>query len=217
MYFLLQSSSAAPTDRTPMGGMTSFTLILIAVLAVVVIIGLIVGTRLKHRRKEGIAEFEREEAAELERQQSRAAPAPAAAAAPLDEPPAAAPATAPLPPPLDDGPAPGGMISQQGAYSTPSPQPAAPPAPAPPTAGPADGGELTQLKGLGPKVAAAMADAGITSLAQLAALSPDAEAALDARLGTFRGRLARDRWVEQARLLTSGDRAGYEAAFGKLG
>ena len=29
--------------------------------------------------------------------------------------------------------------------------------------------------------------------------------------------MMRDRWIEQAKLLSAGDRAGYEAAFGKLG
>jgi hypothetical protein len=29
--------------------------------------------------------------------------------------------------------------------------------------------------------------------------------------------MARDRWIEQAQLLAAGDRAGYEATFGKLG
>lgn len=77
--------------------------------------------------------------------------------------------------------------------------------------------DLTQIKGLGPKLVVALADHGITRVEQLAALGPDEAAALDARLGDFQGRMARDRWIEQATLLAAGDRAGYEAAFGKLG
>ncbi|WP_353203852.1 hypothetical protein [Sphingomonas sp.] len=77
--------------------------------------------------------------------------------------------------------------------------------------------ELTRIKGLGPKLAATLADLGITRVAQIAALSPQAAAALDAQLGVFEGRMARDRWIEQATLLAAGDTAGYEAAFGKLG
>ncbi len=42
-------------------------------------------------------------------------------------------------------------------------------------------------------------------------------AQLDAQLGAFQGRMERDRWREQARFLAQGDRAGYEAQFGKLG
>lgn len=98
------------------------------------------------------------------------------------------------------------------------PQPTGDAAAPPPTS---DGGvfadDLTQIKGLGPKLAATLAERGITRIDQLAALGPEEEAALDAQLGTFSGRMARDRWVEQARLLSAGDRAGYEAAFGKLG
>lgn len=77
--------------------------------------------------------------------------------------------------------------------------------------------DLTQIKGLGPKIAATLAERGITRVDQIAALSPAAAAELDGTLGTFQGRMARDRWVEQARLLSVGDRAAYEAAFGKLG
>lgn len=85
------------------------------------------------------------------------------------------------------------------------------PAPAAPVA------DLTTLKGLGPKVAAQLAARGIVSIADLAALSPDDADRLDSELGVFRGRMTRDRWVEQAQLLSSGDRAAYEAKFGKLG
>ena len=77
--------------------------------------------------------------------------------------------------------------------------------------------ELTRIKGLGPKLAATLADLGITRVEQIAALSPGTAAELDAKLGSFQGRMARDRWIEQATLLAAGDTAGYEAAFGKLG
>ena len=96
----------------------------------------------------------------------------------------------------------------RGSAAVPSPVPAG---------GNAIATDLTQIKGLGPKLAATLAERGITRVDQLAALGPDEAAALDAQLGTFSGRMARDRWVEQATLLSAGDRAGYEAAFGKLG
>lgn len=76
---------------------------------------------------------------------------------------------------------------------------------------------LTRLKGLGPKAAALLAERGVGDVARLAALSDTAAAALDADLGEFSGRLSRDRWVEQARLLAAGDTDAYEKAFGKLG
>lgn len=75
---------------------------------------------------------------------------------------------------------------------------------------------LTQLKGLGPKVALRLNELGIASVPQLAALDDVSAARIDAQLGTFAGRLARDRWVEQARFLTADDRAGFEARFGNL-
>jgi predicted flap endonuclease-1-like 5' DNA nuclease len=89
------------------------------------------------------------------------------------------------------------------------------PAPAPAAVGPADG-PVTQLKGLGPKVAGRLAELGITTVGQIAALSDDEASALDARLGAFSGRMTRDRWLEQARFLAQGDRAGFEAVFGRL-
>ena len=60
--------------------------------------------------------------------------------------------------------------------------------------------DLTRIKGLGPKLAATLAEHSITHIAQIAALSPAAAADLDARLGAFQGRMARDRWIEQATL-----------------
>jgi predicted flap endonuclease-1-like 5' DNA nuclease len=77
--------------------------------------------------------------------------------------------------------------------------------------------DLTVIKGLGPKAAAQLHSLGISRYAQIAGLTESQAAALDARMGTFKGRIARDRWIEQARYLAAGDRAGFEATFGKLG
>lgn len=98
------------------------------------------------------------------------------------------------------------------------PQPAAAlPAEAPlPAADGAADRPVTLLKGLGPKVAARLGELGVTTVGQVAALDHDAAQALDAQLGAFRGRMERDRWVEQARFLAAGDTAGFEAVFGKL-
>ena len=97
---------------------------------------------------------------------------------------------------------------------TPEPEAFFQPAPAIPT-GPAD--ELTRMKGVGPKVASMLSAMGITRYDQIAAWSDDDVARIDAQLGTFKGRITRDQWIEQARLLAAGDRAGFEAKFGKLG
>lgn len=77
--------------------------------------------------------------------------------------------------------------------------------------------ELTRLKGVGPKLAAMLNQEGITRYEQLASLDGPELAALEERLGNFKGRLTRDRVVEQARYLASGDTDGFEATFGKLG
>ena len=77
--------------------------------------------------------------------------------------------------------------------------------------------DLRQIKGLGPKVAAQLNALGITRFDQLAALDPAGRATLDAQLGPFAGRMARDQWVEQAELLARNDIAAFEAKFGKIG
>lgn len=76
--------------------------------------------------------------------------------------------------------------------------------------------ELQTMKGLGPKLASLLRAQGLTRFEQIAALTPDDLAGLDAHFGAFKGRLARDRIVEQAAFLARGDREGYERAFGKL-
>ena len=82
-------------------------------------------------------------------------------------------------------------------------------------AGPPD--ELTTMKGVGPKVAALLNGLGVTRYDQIAAWSDADVARVDAQLGAFKGRVTRDQWVEQARLLAAGDKTDYEANFGKLG
>lgn len=77
--------------------------------------------------------------------------------------------------------------------------------------------ELTRIKGLGPKAQAVLNGFGVHRFATLAALEPDQANELDARLGAFKGRIFRDRWIEQARYLEQDDIAGFEKEFGKLG
>ena len=84
-------------------------------------------------------------------------------------------------------------------------------------AGAAGGDDLQLLKGIGPKLVARLHELGITRYSQLAGLSETEVTVLDDRLGPFRGRIARDRLVEQAQYLARGDTDGFEARFGKLG
>lgn len=81
---------------------------------------------------------------------------------------------------------------------------------------PSAGDDLLRIKGLGPKMKALLASLGITSYAQIAGWSDADLDDLDGKLGAFAGRPRRDKWVEQARLLASGDTGAYEAEFGKL-
>ena len=78
------------------------------------------------------------------------------------------------------------------------------------------GDDLTRIKGLGPKISTALNALGVTRYAEIAAWTDEDVARIDAQLGAFAGRATRDNWIEQAKLLSSGDTAAYEAKFGKL-
>ncbi|WP_448662232.1 hypothetical protein ACG3SL_16380 [Sphingomonas sp. CJ20] len=169
------------------------------------------GTMLAKRRSQARAELEargevavEESGRPLEQPAVPVAPSPAAAEGVTE---------APAPAPLADEPiaAAAPLDASPAALAASDPAPVAAPEPA------ADAGDdLTRLKGVGPRLAERLNALGITRFAQLAALAPEDAAALDAQLGNFQGRLQRDRWIEQAGFLASGDVAGYEAVFGKL-
>ena len=91
---------------------------------------------------------------------------------------------------------------------------ASPPVPPAPPPGEAD--DLTRIKGLGPKLAEQLNALGVTRFAQIAAWDEAEIDRIDALLGRFQGRIRRDDWQGQARLLAEGDTAGYEARFGRL-
>lgn len=203
--------------------LTTLSLVLIAVLALLTIAGIVWGARLKRKRVEASRiEQERIEteapntASEtasqpIEEVETSAAPTPpvvrtAETPAPVAPTPPPRGATPERVTPLDDEP-----------IAAAAPQDASPASEAtvPATEAPSEA-PVTVLKGLGPKVAARLAELGVTRVGEIAALDDDDAAALDAQLGPFRGRMARDRWVEQARFLAAGDRAGFEAVFGKL-
>ena len=76
--------------------------------------------------------------------------------------------------------------------------------------------DLCILKGVGPKFADALHAAGFYNFAQIAGLTPVEVDRLDDQLGAFRGRIARDRIVEQADYLARNDTDGFEQRFGKL-
>jgi predicted flap endonuclease-1-like 5' DNA nuclease len=170
--------------------MTTANLIIIALAMVLVVVAILYGARQSSRRNAAIEERNEHEDALIERTEA----AHEVADAPVETPP-----VAPAPPPLTE-------VAPVVA--------AVPPVAATPVV--TNANELGQLKGVGPKLAARLAELGYTSFDQIAALTPVEADALDAQLGTFKGRLTRDRWIEQADYLAKNDRAGFEAAFGKL-
>jgi predicted flap endonuclease-1-like 5' DNA nuclease len=223
---------------------TSIHFVLIGLFALLAVAIILIGMRRRARRKaaERVVE-DRLEQAEHEAPPPSPTPAPVADAAPppptARDMPAAPPPVTPAPPPVMPAPPPLGdplafpepdapaPLSDE-PIAAAAPQDASPAAeaasepaveaidPLTGTAGDPAAGPLTQLKGLGPKVQALLAARGIATVGDLARLSDAEAAALDADLGPFAGRMARDRWLDQARLLAAGDRAGFEAQFGRL-
>ena len=80
--------------------------------------------------------------------------------------------------------------------------------------GPSD--DFQRMKGVGPKFADLLKARGFVRFEQLGSLSAEEIDRLDQALGPFRGRLKRDRIVEQAQYLAAGDEDGFQQKFGKL-
>lgn len=76
--------------------------------------------------------------------------------------------------------------------------------------------DLLQLKGIGPKLNALLGTLGVSRFDQIAAWGAGEVAKVDEHLGSFKGRIDREQWIEQAGLLSSGKIAAFEAKFGKL-
>lgn len=195
-------------------------LLVLAIFAIAVIVAIVWGARLKHRRRTAERDIaDHNDTIEQAATPAPVAPEPAPLAAPTP-PPAAEPVPvetrdeAPLTPthdPIADEP-----IAATGPLeAAPATEAASPPSAAAIGGSPADA-PVSTLKGLGPKLATRLGELGITTVGQVAALSDDEAARLDAQLGPFSGRMTRDRWIEQARFLAAGDTAGFEAVFGRL-
>ncbi|MDO6416401.1 hypothetical protein Q4F19_18595 [Sphingomonas sp. BIUV-7] len=172
--------------------MSQTTIIIIAVIAVIALLVLV----LLRSRKQHVT-FDRN-AAPTVAPLAKVAPQPAA----------------PKPAPIEEGHGVGSEISAAvedvvdqfiGIDAHPSGQPV-------PT-----GDALTTLKGLGPKAESLLHTLGVTTFEQIAAWDQGDVEAIDAQMGAFKGRIVRDKWVAQARLLANGDTAAFEEQFGKLG
>jgi len=200
-------------DGGPLWLTLSFVLIGLGILAALFVLAW--GTRLARRRQE--ARQELDERGELDEGGAAAQPVAPAPVSPSPPPIADTPVMAPPAVPEPEAqPEPTPLADEPIAAAAPLDAAPASLAASEPTPESAGADQLTRMKGVGPKLAERLNALGITSFAQIAALSAAEAEALDAQLGTFQGRMQRDRWVEQAGFLARGDQAGYEAVFGKL-
>lgn len=92
---------------------------------------------------------------------------------------------------------------------TPAPKPAAEPGPGTRPQGleaAREGGadDLKRIKGIGPKLEALLHQLGYYHFDQIAAWTEDEVAWVDQNLKGFKGRVSRDHWVEQAKVLAEG-------------
>jgi len=74
--------------------------------------------------------------------------------------------------------------------------------------------DLRRMKGVGPKLNTLLGELGVFHFRQIARWSDEDVEIVDARLGTFRGRIHRDRWREQAELLAQERMDEFEEKFG---
>ena len=72
--------------------------------------------------------------------------------------------------------------------------------------GPRDGkaDNLKEIKGIGPKLEALCNDMGFYHFDQIANWTPDEVAWVNANLVGFKGRVSRDNWIDQAKVLAAG-------------
>jgi len=126
---------------------------------------------------------------------------------------------APAPAATAGGSGPGGSVPEPAA--TTAPEPAVKEAPEAPAAGNAEGEEgrrpanllerpegapddLRKIKGVGPKLQKMLNEMGIWHFRQIAEWGPEEVAWVDRNLPAFKGRVSRDNWVEQAKVLAAG-------------
>jgi len=115
--------------------------------------------------------------------------------------------------PRRDGPAPSGALAKPkakaktAARTAEAVEPGKPALLAAPKAGKAD--DLKQIKGVGPGLEKALNDLGVWHFAQIASWNAEEVAWVDANLVKFKGRIARDNWVEQAKLLVAGGQTAF--------
>ena len=76
--------------------------------------------------------------------------------------------------------------------------------------------DLTMIKGIGPEIDAALRSLGVQRFEDIASWMPEDIERIDGELGVFKGRILRDEWIAQARLLARGDMESFEQRYGHL-
>ena len=76
--------------------------------------------------------------------------------------------------------------------------------------------DLMLIKGIGPELANVLNGMGIRRFDQIAGWMPEDIEQVDGRLGAFKGRILRDEWIGQARLLAKGDIDTFQQRYGHL-
>ncbi len=126
-------------------------------------------------------------------------------------------------PPVPVPPAPHLPPVEQAPVAPPLPVAAPAPVPAPAAAAPATPppperlapDDLTIIKGIGPQLNTLLGSLGISRFSQIAAWGAEEVERVDSHLGVFRGRILRDEWVAQAKLLAAGDIAAFNEQYGE--
>jgi predicted flap endonuclease-1-like 5' DNA nuclease len=82
------------------------------------------------------------------------------------------------------------------------------------------GGEadnLKYIKGVGPKLESMLHEIGVFHFDQIAGWTAAEESWMDSNLAGFRGRVSRDNWIAQAKILAAGGETGFSKKAGKGG
>ncbi len=77
--------------------------------------------------------------------------------------------------------------------------------------------DLKMIKGVGPKLEGALNDIGVFHFDQIASWTPAEVAWADQNLVGFKGRVSRDNWVDQAKVLASGEETEFSQRAAKDG
>jgi len=76
--------------------------------------------------------------------------------------------------------------------------------------------DLMMIKGIDTQIEALLRTLGVTGFADIAGWMPEDIERIDANLGTFKGRIIRDEWIGQARLLARGEMEIFNQRYGHL-